>query len=315
MRYVRVTTLSLPMQGSPEKARQLALQWIERASYHKPDIICLPETFTGLGCGSKEWFESAEPVPGPTTEALSEAARQYHCYIICPLLERTDEGVYNSAILIDRKGEVIGKYHKVYPTIGEMEQGVRPGTETPVFETDFGRLGFAICFDLNFREVMEGLAKGHPEVIFFPSMYRGGKRLQVWALDFSVYIIAATPGEQSAMVDPLGRVFAESSPYEPILTRTINLDYVVCHIDYNHSHWDRIRETYGKDVEIAVASPEAYFALISHHPQRSAPEIAQEFGLEPLKDYYARARATRQHYLRQHQPILHSPREERLSTL
>ena len=65
--------------------------------------------------------------------------------------------IWNSAVLIDPAGAILGVYHKNFPTLDEMAAGTRPCTETPVFETDFGRLGLCICFDLNYWEVGSGL--------------------------------------------------------------------------------------------------------------------------------------------------------------
>src|SRR2546429_164022 len=81
-------------------------------------------------------------------------------------------------------------------------------------QLDFGRVGCAICFDLNFRDVAEGLVATGAEILFFPSMYRGGLQLRIWAHDFGRFILSATPGEGSALVDPLGRVLVESSRYQ-----------------------------------------------------------------------------------------------------
>ena len=69
----------------------------------------------------------------------------------------------------------------MFPTVGEMEKGVVPGTDAPCFETDFGRVGMLICFDLNFREVRDALARGKPDVVVFSSMYRGGLQAQALA--------------------------------------------------------------------------------------------------------------------------------------
>jgi beta-ureidopropionase len=302
-RNVRVSSISFaggsgPMEGRAERARAAAVERLEEAALDRPDIACLPETFPGLGCGSEDWFSTAEPVPGPTTEALAAVARRHGMWVICPLLERRGERVFNAAVLLDRRGEVAGIYHKIHPTVSELRVGVTPGTETPVFETDFGRIGCAICFDLNFREVMEGLSAGGAEIVFFPSMYRGGLQVPIWAHDFGVHVVSATPGEGSMIVDQLGRVLMQSSAYQKTLTRTLNLDHLVMHIDQNHLQWAAIKANYGAGVEIDVASPEASFALISHLPDVTAPQIAREFGLESRVEYFCRSNREREEALR-----------------
>jgi len=302
-RDVRVASISFgggggPIEGRYERARATALELLESAALDRPDVVCLPETFTGLGCGEAEWIGSAETVPGPTTDALAQVARRHAMWVICPIVQRDGERRYNAAVLLDRRGEVAGIYHKIHPTIGEIRRGITPGTEAAVFETDFGRIGCAICYDLNFRDVIEGLSAGGAELVFFPSMYRGGLQLSIWAHDFAVHLVSATPGEGSAIVDPLGRVLAQSSAYQKILTRTLNLDRRVLHIDENHRHWPAIKAKYGPGVEIDVATPEAVFALISHLPEITIQDLISEFGLETRTEYFDRANRIREDALR-----------------
>jgi beta-ureidopropionase len=286
------------VEGRYARARTAAVALLEQAALDRPDIVCLPETFTGLGCGETEWFASAEPVPGPTTDAVGAAARRHGTWVICPLVERRGDQRFNAAVLLDRNGEVAGSYHKIHPTIGEIRTGITPGTESATFETDFGRIGCAICFDLNFRDVIEGLAAGGAELILFPSMYRGGLQLSLWAFDFGVHVVSATPGEGSAIVDPLGRVLAQSSAYQKILTRVLNLDRRVLHIDENYRQWPSIKAKYGAGVEIDVATPEAVFALVSHLPEVTVDDLIREFRLETRADYFDRSNQVREAGLR-----------------
>ena len=164
---------------------------------------------------------------------MSHLARRYRMYVICPMMEKRNGKVYNAAVLIDRKGEYVGSYHKIHPTIWEIESGVTPGTESKTFKLDFGRVGFAICFDLNYEDVIEGLTKNGSELIFFPSMYPSVLQLRLWAFNYGVYMVSAYTGEGSMIVDPFGRALATSSSYSPVICKTINLDYGVFHIDYN----------------------------------------------------------------------------------
>jgi predicted amidohydrolase len=302
-RYARVTTISMnPGGGGSREERirravDMAVRMIDRAAPDKPDLIVLPETFTALGCGNEAWFASAEPVPGPTSTRLAEKAREHRCHIVCPIVRRDGERTYNSAVLLDRNGEVAGIYNKIHPTISEINVGITPGTDATVVRTDFGRVGFAICFDLNFRDVIEGLAANSAELVVFPSMYRGGLQTQIWAHDFGVWFASSTPGEGSVIVDPLGTVVEKSDAYEPIISRRINLDYARCHIDENYAKWEAIKSKYGESVELDILSPEAQFILYSHHPDTTALDIVREFSLEPTREYYARANRYRAHRL------------------
>jgi predicted amidohydrolase len=303
-RHARVTTISMS-GGSGDTAEERArtavdraVASIDRAATDNPDIIVLPETFTGLGCGSEMWVATAEPVPGPTYERLAERARRHSCHIVCPIVRRDGGRTYNSAILIGRDGAVVGIYDKMHPTVSELAIGVTPGVSAPVFETDFGRVGFAICFDLNFRDVIEDLVSGGAELVCFPSMYRGGLQTRIWAFDHAVYFASATPDEGSVIVDPLGNILEQSDRYEPIISRRVNLDYADMHIDENHRHWDAIRAKYGDAVELDILSPEARFVLYSHHPTVTVTDIIAEFSLETTREYFARANLRREEALR-----------------
>ena len=296
-RYVKVASVSFPgvSEGERRKERALAsaLEWIDRAAWEKPDVICLPETFTGLGCSNEEWFATAEPLPGPTSEAVSEKARHYGVYIICPMVHEKARRTYNSAVLMDRQGEVVGMYHKIHPTIGEIETGITPGTEPTVFGTDFGRIGCAICFDINFRDVGDGLFMNGAEIVFFPSMFRAGLILSIWAYRYRCFVVSATPGEQSAIVSPLGRVLVQAFMHGRVITQTLNLDAEVLHLDYNAAKFDDLKAKYGPEVELEIASPEAVCLLSSHHPTVTARDIIQEFELELVADYFERASRVR----------------------
>ena len=302
-RYVKVATVSLggiggPHEGYAARMRERAAELLKRAALERPDIVCLPETFTGLGLPQDEWLKTAEPVPGPTTEAMARIAKRHRMFVACPILRREGDRVYNSAVLLDRRGEVVGIYNKNHPTIGEIERGITPGTEVPVFETDFGKVGFAICFDLNFPDVAEGLKQGGAELVLFPSMFRGGLILRIWAYLYGFYIASATPKEGSMIVDPLGRVLVQSWDYQPIICRTINLDSAVLHINYSQEKWPEIKRKYGPKVEIDISAPEGVFMLTSHHPKVSVDDIIEEFGLERRDEYFQRAEEVRRRALR-----------------
>ena len=82
----------------------------------------------------------------------------------------------------------------------------------------------------------EGLKRGGTELVLFPSMFRGRLILRTWAYLYGFYMASATPKEGSMIVDPLGRMLARSWDYQPIICRTINLDFAVLHLNYN---WER----------------------------------------------------------------------------
>ena len=121
---VRVVTISQEgLKEEPGKPMlEATMTRVERAASFEPDIVCLPETFTR---------GEPETVPGPTTNRLSAWAKKNASYVICPISVRDGERVFNSAILIDRAGHIVGRYDKIRPTEGELEKSICPGAIDP----------------------------------------------------------------------------------------------------------------------------------------------------------------------------------------
>jgi predicted amidohydrolase len=277
---------------------------IDQAALDKPDIILLTE-----GCmhnspttaSREEKDAKSEPLPkaGPITEFLGRKAKQHNTYIMGSYWRKDEQGRgrYNSAVLIDRQGNVAGVYDKMFPTIGEMEDGVRPGKGAKVFDTDCGRIGAIICFDLNFTELLDEYKKEGVELLCFLSAFRGGTRVPPVAFGNQCFIASSVPDENGVIVDPLGRTLAESSAYGRIIFAKINLDSQIVHIDYNVQKVRALKEKYREHVTIETASPEAVYFLSSVHPEKSIKDMMKEFEIETLDEYLDRARSERKKYL------------------
>jgi predicted amidohydrolase len=103
-------------------------------------------------------YELAERIPGPSTKTMEDLAKKNDIYIVFGMPEisdKTEATLHNSAVLVGPEG-LIGKYHKMYlPThsIFEEKRYFRPGYKTAVFDTELGKLGFIICYDIYFPEV------------------------------------------------------------------------------------------------------------------------------------------------------------------
>ena len=297
---VRVASISFPGTGRASGARETVRRnleamsgLLEKAYYDEADIACFPETSPTIGLSIEESVALAEPVPGSIFNFFSSRASEYNMNIILPMLELTEGHVYNSAILIGRDGGYLGSYHKVHPTIGEIEAGITPGFEANVLKSEFGPLGFAICFDLNFRDAAETLAEADVKLVFFPSAYPGGLQLSIWAFDYGVYMVSSIRGEGSVIVDPLGRVLAKSSLYNPVICKTLNLDYEVLHLDYNYEKLVEVKRKYGSKVEVDVSRPEAVFIFASNMEGKPVGEIIAEFNLETRSQYFNRSKRVR----------------------
>ena len=293
-RWVRLCSINFHGQGSREANWQTASLLLEQALWDQADLILLPETFTGLGMSERDWFNNTEPLDGETVSHLSDVAREHRLYIACPVLLKHRSTVYNAIVLLNRDGEVAGSYYKMFPTLGELSLGVTPGAEATVIETDFGRVGFAICFDLNFREVADDLYAKGAELVCFSSMYPGGMQLQHWALEYHWWMLSAIGSPQGVLVDPLGRVRKRAQPgYQPVLSASVNLDCLVAHLDYNHDKLRQMKREYGHQVEIDILQPEARFLLTCHRQDVSVMEMAKRHDLLLWDDYFRRARHER----------------------
>lgn len=124
-------------------------QKLKEVSPYQPDMVCLPEcSFTGYLYDEQDSQEFAEPVPGQTTAQVAKLAKEHHCYICFGLLESTPEGVYSSAVLIDKAGEILLVHRKIVEKPPFLK-----GDSVKVIETEFGRLAILICGDLFHDEV------------------------------------------------------------------------------------------------------------------------------------------------------------------
>lgn len=300
MRNIRVASISFGGAGKAatawetvERNLKAMVKLLEKAYADEPDIVCFPECSPMLGLSLEEMVKVAEESSGKILDAILPKAGDYGIYVIYPTIEKEGGFIYNSAVLIGRDGAIIGKYHKIYPTIGEMEAGITPGVEPKTFRIDFGTIGILICFDLNFENVVKGLIDNGAELIFFPSMYPGGLQLRMWAFKYGVYFVSALTSEGSVIVNPLGKILAVSSIYSPVICKTINLDYKIIHINYNYDKMDAIKRKYGSKVDIEVSRPEGIFMLTSNMEDFSTEEIICEFQLETREEYFQRSEKVR----------------------
>ncbi|MBV9864295.1 MAG: carbon-nitrogen hydrolase family protein [Abitibacteriaceae bacterium] len=199
---------------------------IEESAAQRPDIICLPEGMTVVGTG-KTYEEVSEPVPGPTTQKLGALARKLHTYIVAGLYERVGATIYNTAVLIGRQGEVVGTYRKTHLPREEVEAGLSPGDAYPVFNTDFGKVGLLICWDVQFPEPARALALKGAEVILLP-IWGGNEVLaRARAIENHVYLVTSSYDMKTFIVDPTGEVLSEATPEHAIAVAELPLDKVI----------------------------------------------------------------------------------------
>jgi predicted amidohydrolase len=218
-RPVRIGTISLHPRNNPDNLGAF-LQEIDRIARDKPDIVCLGEEILVEG-NSHPYSAAAEPIPGPSTKRLGEKARQHGMYIVAGLTEREGRNLYNTAVLIDRHGNLAGKYRKIYLPREEIEGGLTPGNAYPVFQTDFGRIGMMICWDSEYVDVARALAYQGAEILFVPAAGGYLTLLKARALENHVYLVSSGGDVESAMIDPTGNVLFATK--ESGVTKTISI--------------------------------------------------------------------------------------------
>ncbi len=225
-------------------------EWrIREAAGRGAQVICLQELFRSQYFCREEnaaQFALAEPVPGPTTDALSRLARELDVAIVAPVFERRAAGVYhNSAAVIDAGGEMLGLYRKLHipddPLYYEKFYFSPGDLGVPLFDTRYGPIAVLICWDQWFPEAARLAALGGASVIFYPTAIgwhpsekaqHGAGQLDAWrtvqrghAIANGVYVAVVNrtgyegPPEQglefwgdSFVAGPFGEIVAETAP-------------------------------------------------------------------------------------------------------
>ena len=210
-------------KGNIEKS----LRGIAECASKGAQLVVLQELHCGIYfCQAEDtaMFDMAEPIPGPDTEFLGKLAKEKNAYIVAGLLEREGKAVYNTSVLIDRKGALVGKYRKVYLPREELEGGVTPGDGYPVFDTDFGRVGMMICYDVFFPDPARALAAQGAELILLP-IWDGPERLTVArALENNVFLAVSSYGLPALVLNPDGDALANTKENGTVAYATIDLN-------------------------------------------------------------------------------------------
>ncbi|MCF7973118.1 MAG: carbon-nitrogen hydrolase family protein [Phycisphaerae bacterium] len=263
----------------------------------KPDLIVVPEACDrpqGLSVeGLAQYFLTRK---NQVRDYFAQVARENHCYVVYSAKRAVADGTWrNSSVMIDREGKVIGVYNKNHPTIGENDGGILAGRDAPVIECDFGRVAFAICFDLNFDEIRLRYVKARPDLIVFSSMYHGGMMQAYWAYSCRSHFVGAIAGRAtpSQIRNPLGQVLASNTNYFDYAVATVNLDCALVHLDENWARLRAMHDKYGSKVKITDPGELGAVLIASEHNTVSIDEMIDEFEIERLDDYFARSLAYR----------------------
>jgi len=269
--------------------------WMDREIANKPDLVVLPEgvlSFRGYGPEKKRIV--VRNCGDKLLKLFQAYAKEHGCYLSFNAYRQRPDGKYsNTSFFLDREGDVVAVYDKAYPTPGEIEWKefpIVPGTKPVVVDPDFGRVGFATCFDLNFRDLIDAYRKEKPDVICFQSAYDGDFWRRVWSYTCRAHLVSCTVGPLAKEIDgPSGEILMHSHNYFCTSTTKINTNCRVIHLDDNWGGIQKAIDKYGDRFEMRNPGAVGAVTVLSHDPALPIDDVIREFGLILWDDYYARS--------------------------
>ena len=234
-------------EDNKAKAKKL----VDKAAANGAQVVVLPEMWNTPY--SNNYFRPfAEPQDGPTVRFLSDLAKDNDIYLIGGSVSELDDGkVYNTSYSFDRQGNIIGKHRKVHLFDIDVKGGIRfmesdtltAGDKTTVIETEYGKIGVAICYDVRFPELSRNMALAGAKLIVLPAAFNMTTGPAHWdltmrarALDNQVYFAACSPARDvdgvyvaygnSCIASPWGEFVAHAEEQETIIYGDIDFDYV-----------------------------------------------------------------------------------------
>lgn len=234
-----------------EKNLRHAAELIDEAVRVGARVICLPEIWNSP-YDIKLFGARAEPDGGPSTALMSGLAGIHGIYLIGGSIPESADGrIYNTSYVFGPSGEMIAKHRKAHLFDVDIERGVRfkesevfsPGEGITVFDTEFGRMGLAVCFDLRFPGMFKEMAGAGAHIVFLPASFNMTTGPAHWdtlikarALDNQIYLAACSPARDlsasytswghSCVATPWGEFCAAADSRESIAYATIDIGYL-----------------------------------------------------------------------------------------
>jgi len=236
-----------PEPGNKEANLNKVKNFIEENICYKPDLIVLPEVFNS-SVVHKFFQPLAESIPdGTTTEFFSNISSKYNVNIVAgSFIEKcSDEKYRNTSLVFDRNGKIIGKYSKIhmFSYFGSAENKyISAGDSAVTVETDFGKIGLSICYDLRFPELYRAMTYNGAELIVCSAAWPN-ERLDHWitlnkarAVENLVFMVSVNqcgkyefgrinPGH-SMVINPWGEIVASAGNNESAIMTEIDLDTI-----------------------------------------------------------------------------------------
>ena len=252
MNKFTVAVLQLDSQDDVQKNLDTVVSFIEEAAARGAKLITMPESMNYVGLDNAG---HAEEIPGgPTFQLMSEQAKKYGVWLHCgSIYEKNphDPWPFNSTMVIDPRGNLAAKYHKIHPfdvvipngPVNRESERICPGDEIVTVDTgEVGHLGLSICYDMRFAEMYRIMALEGAQILLMPADFTMPTGKDHWetilrtrAIENGCYVVAPAqygvkPKFQayanSLVVDPWGNVIARASNHPQVITAEIDLDYL-----------------------------------------------------------------------------------------
>lgn len=250
---MKVAVIQLNTNNNKQDNLNKVKSFIKKAALDGADLVSLPEFFNFMGEETPE-RDFIESIPeGESTEILSNLAKEYGIYIHSGSMRElyTNEKSYNTTLVIDPKGDIIGKYRKIHLFDSEIEglpvykesDIIQSGSEPALVDLPIGKAGLSICYDLRFPEMYRNYALKGAKVLFVPSAFTSYTGMLHWevllrarAIENQCYVIAGNqfgshaPGKSrfgnSMIIDPWGTVIARASEGEGMIMAELRAELI-----------------------------------------------------------------------------------------
>lgn len=251
MEKIKIAAIQMSTVADKMENVRTVKTYLEKIKDENPDFVILPEMFC-CPYQTENFPIYAEKEGGPVWQQLSGYAKQYGIYLIGGSMPEKDaEGnVYNTSYIFDREGKQIGKHRKVHLFDIDVKGGqtfkesdtLTAGDSDTVFDTEFGKIGVMLCFDIRFPELSRMMVNDGAKVIFVPAAFNMTTGPAHWelsfrtrALDNQIYMVGCAPARDvsagyiswghSIVTDPWGRVTGMLDENEGILLAELDMGY------------------------------------------------------------------------------------------
>lgn len=251
MEKIKIAAIQMSTVADKMENVRTVKTYLEKIKDENPDFVILPEMFC-CPYQTENFPIYAEEEGGPIWQQLSAYAKQYGVYLIGGSMPEKDaEGnVYNTSYIFDREGKQIGKHRKVHLFDIDVKGGqtfkesdtLTAGDSDTVFDTEFGKIGVMLCFDIRFPELSRMMVNDGAKVIFVPAAFNMTTGPAHWelsfrtrALDNQIYMVGCAPARDvsagyiswghSIVTDPWGRVIDMLDEKKGILLAELDMDY------------------------------------------------------------------------------------------